>query len=425
MVFLIIADFVDYMAIETRTHYSLTKAFYVAIGLGKLTKTYYLTTGKTEEFENITLKSLDEIDEDFLDEIDHILIGREPIIEDIFDKSKILTELIFNKKRKQLIGIKSDSISWMWRNKVFLNKYNIHGFNFTAKYFDIIYSQTERFKEMERKKIPKDLVKDIQICLSPMGVPNKLPRKIFDKNPYIINSDSYVRVAKQLGENKALLPKPLCENKELLKNFTDRKDNKTILIFMGRIKTESGKISLMMRDIMKKLGNDYELHIFPGRFFLPGDVSKQYSPKFNTNIEILRNEVFPDSENIFVHKPYSDKDKDMYLHYADIGIDFSAYRPKNQITPMGHCKLLEYCYYGLKVVADKNIINSYLVEKGKNGILLEGVPNVDDYVDAIKRLKNMDNDREYSQKQTIEDSNWDKIAKNIYYDFVQFNNKKE
>ena len=57
--------------------------------------------------------------------------------------------------------------------------------------------------------------------------------------------------------------------------------------------------------------------------------------------------------------------------------------------------------------------------------MLEGVPNVDDYVDAIKRLKNMDHDREYAQKQTIEDSNWDKIAKNIYYDFVQFNNKKE
>jgi hypothetical protein len=425
MTFLVIADFVDYMAIETRTHYSLTKAFYVALGLGKITKTYYLTTGKTEEFENITLKSLDEIDDDFLDEIDHILIGREPIIDDIFEKSEVLTNLIFNKERKQLIGIKSDSISWMWRNKVFLNKFQMHGFDFVANHIDIIYSQTERFKQLEGKKIPKKHVNNIQIRLSPMGVPNQLPSDNFDTNPYILNTDSYVRVAKQLSENKALLAKPLCEDKKLVKYFIDRKDNKTILIFMGRIKTESGKISLMMRDIMKKLGNDYELHIFPGRFFLPGDVSKQYSPKFNTNIEILRNEVFPDSENIFVHKPYNDKDKDIYLHYADIGIDFSAYRPKNEITPMGHCKLLEYCYYGLKVVADKNIINSYLVEKGKNGILLEGVPNVDDYVDAIKKLKDMDYDRKYAQQQTIEDSNWDKIAKNIYDDFVQFNNKKE
>ena len=425
MTFLVIADFVDYMSVEVRTHYSLTKAFYVAVGLGKLAKTYYLTTGKTEEVEGITLKNLDEIDDKFLDEIDYILIGREPIIEDIFEKSKILTKLIFNKERKQLIGVKSDSISWMWRNKVFLNKFEIHGFFFVAEYIDILYSQTERFKQLEAKKIPKKYEDKIQIRLSPMGVLNKMPCEDFDINPYIINNETYVRVAKQLGENKALLPKPLCENKELLNHFIDRKENKTILIFMGRIKTESGKISLMMRDIMKKLGNDYELHIFPGRFFLPGDVKTQYSAKFNTNIELLRNEVFPESENIFVHKPYSDKDKDMFLHYAHIGIDFSAHRPKNEITPMGHCKLLEYCYYGLKVVADRNIINSYLVEKGKNGILLDGVPNVDDYVEAIKKLKDMKYDKKYAQQQTIEDSNWDKIAKNIYNDFVQFNGKKE
>ena len=61
MTFLVIADFVDYMSVEVRTHYSLTKAFYVAVGLGKLAKTYYLTTGKTDEVEGITLKNLDDL----------------------------------------------------------------------------------------------------------------------------------------------------------------------------------------------------------------------------------------------------------------------------------------------------------------------------------------------------------------------------
>ena len=419
MTFLVISDLVDYLSIEYRPHYSLTKAFYVALGLGQFAKTYYLTTGPTVDHKNIILKNINEIDESFLDEeIKYILIGREPILDDIFNQSKVLTDLIFNKERKQIIGVKSDTISWIWRNKIFLSKFNMNGLDFAANHIDIVYCQTKQFYKIETKKLRQKQKDNISVKISPMGVPDELPCMEFDINPYIIDTINYVKNGKQLLPNKALLPIPLCNNPDLLQRFMDRKDNKTVIIFMGRIKTERGLIAVMMRDIMKKLGNDYELHIFPGRFFLPGDISQVYSSKFNTNIEILRDKVFPNSENVFIHKPYSDNDKDWYLRYADIGIDFSALRPQNKKTPMGHCKLLEYCYYGLKVVADRNIINSDLVTSGKNGILLNNVPTVNDYVNTIKKLKDFKYDRQYTQKMTIKNCGWNGIANKIYLDFL-------
>jgi hypothetical protein len=82
--------------------------------------------------------------------------------------------------------------------------------------------------------------------------------------------------------------------------------------------------------------------------------------------------------------------------------------------------LLEYCYYGLKVVAEKNINNSYLVTDGKNGILLDNIGTVQDYVEAIKKMETTTIDSEFTKMQTIRKNNWDIIAKNVLQDFHNY-----
>lgn len=64
---------------------------------------------------------------------------------------------------------------------------------------------------------------------------------------------------------------------------------------MGRIKTDSGRIIYVMKDIIDKLGDDYELHIFPGSFLLY-DLETHKINKCSANnsnhLELLRDTVF-------------------------------------------------------------------------------------------------------------------------------------
>ena len=179
---------------------------------------------------------------------------------------------------------------------------------------------------------------------------------------------------------------------------------------MGRIKVDRGKILYMMRDIMKKLGSDYELHIFPGRFELPDIPVKVWSPKYMDNLQTLRDYIFGQNDNVIIHVPFDEKTKTKWVQYADIGIDFASSRPHNRRSYAGHAKVLEFCYYGLKVVCERNICNSHLVTNGKNGILINGIGDVDTYVEAIKKVKDKLVDKKSASLATIEDSNWDKIS---------------
>jgi hypothetical protein len=420
---LIFSDLCDFKN-RTIYHYSLVKAFNVAVSLSKKINTYYATNGQTEIYNGVNLINKHEITDDFINKINYILIGREPILKDIIDQIPSFKKLLINDNRKQLIGIKSDSAIWVRAyNKISKElKENMFMYDFALKYIDLIYVQTETYKEREKSTVfikKNNSILD-KVRISPMGVPNKLP-KIIDTNPYDINHLYCVSDFNSLKSGKALFP--LCytrKNRSYLKyghTLDDFNKKKTILIYTGRIKIDDGNILYLMRDIMKELGNSYELHIFPGRFCLPGCPVKVFSPKFGYNLQILRDSIFFQNNNVIIHFPYDHRDKNAFLQYADIGIDFSQSRPENTLSSMGNAKLLEYCYFGLKVVVEKNINNSHLVEEGKNGIILKNIASVDDYVKAIKKANKMKINKEYTINKTIENSNWDKISLNILNDF--------
>ncbi len=427
---LVISELVDYFN-TTKRHYSLTKGFYLAEGFSKLLNCYYLTTGQSEKYGNINLINLECINNDFLKEIDIVLFIREMNLIQIIDSNKFLKNMLFNKNRNQIICIKGDTFSFLYAKKYkfykeeFTKKYNLKFMDFCKDAFDVICCQTKEYKDIALNHIkvryPKyyEFIKS-KIFISRMGIPNVYPLDFNIKNPYDINHNYCCNTFNDLGKDKAL--HPICYTDRCSKfNSTKSRINYNVpkikIIYMGRIKTDGGKILFLMRDIMKKLGEKYELHIFPGRFVIPNCSVSVFSPKFPSNLEILRDSIFCTCNNVIIHYPYDDNDKTKYVQYADIGIDFSSTRPKNKKTTAGNTKLLEYCYYGLKVVTEENVNNFHLVQAGKNGILLHGIASVDDYVTAIKKLKNTKIDRNYTINTTIKNNSWDIIAKELYDKF--------
>lgn len=427
---LIISELCDYKA-SIKRHYSLTKGFYLAQGFQKHANTYYLTTGKSEPHPKINLININEITEKFLDTVRFILFIREGNILDILDKIPKIKDLMFNKKRKQVIGIKGDTISWLYSKiyrKTFPNKYKMIFMEFCSFAYDIICCQTEEYKdlglELVKKKHPKyyDKIKS-KIFISRMGVPNKYPLDFTLKNPYDINHKYCCDYYPRLKNNMALHPlcytdKGAAYNPNGTKNYhTD----KIKLIYMGRMKIEKGKMIYLLKNIMKKLGEDYELHLFPGRFILPDCDVSVFSPKFAVNLQMLRDSMFYDCKNVIVHYPFDDTTKQQFLQFVDIGIDLSQNRPKDEKSPQGNAKLLEYCYYGLKVVTEKNVNNSHLVTSGKNGILLDGIASGDDYVEAIKKVAKMKYNKQETIKITIKNNSWDLIASEFIDKINKFN----
>jgi hypothetical protein len=192
------------------------------------------------------------------------------------------------------------------------------------------------------------------------------------------------------------------------------------LIYMGRIKTDGGKIVFMLRDIIDTLGDDYELHIFPGSFILFNEETKKlesYSANNGNHLEILRDKIFFNSKNVFIHNPFDHKEIEKYLWHVDIGIDFSSSRPFNKKADAGNAKLLEYCYMGLPVVTERNVNNSYLVDNCSNGIVLNGIASTQDYIDSIYKLTNeIIIDRKKSSEITIQNENWNIRAKTFIDD---------
>ena len=359
-----------------------------------------------------------------MENIKYLILIRETNIFDIIDKSESLKDFLLNKKKQVKISIKGDSIDWI-TSKDYINKFkklNLKFIDFVINTFDMICCQTDELakdglanlSKMYSQEISEQIAK--KIFISRMGIPNKSP---LDNNilcPYDINHSYCVDNYRNLAENKAFLPlyfiKPHIEftNKNI-KNFNKLKK---IIIYTGRIKTDGGNILYIMKDIMKKLGDEYELHIFPGRFVIPNFEVSVLSPKSGSNLQLLRDIVFFDTDNVIIHYPYEEQDKTKYLQYADIAIDFSPNRPNNNICSAGNAKLLEYCYYGLKVVCEKNIGNSKLVENGKNGILLEGIASVDSYVDSIKKLSNETINRNFTINYMRDNHNWDLISKELF-----------
>ena len=416
---LILSELSDYFK-SKKKHFSFTKGFGIAMGLSKLCKTYYLTLGETKVDQNIFFKNINEINDDFVEQIDFILFIREFNVIDILDRIPSIKKLIKNKKNK-IIGMKSDSLGWI-RHKMynkFENKFDVKWHEFIDKFFNFICVQTEDFKINDLKLFRNNkfynILKD-KIFISRMGVFND---KIDTNNlidPYDINHNYCVDNFTKISENKAL--KPLCftginskYSKYKLELFNKEKIK---LIYMGRIRTDGGKILYILRDMMLKLGDDFELHIFPGRFNIPESNVSVYSSKYPVNLQILRDTIFFKNNNVIIHCPFDDIDKDKYLNFVDIAIDFSSRRPQEIKCNAGNAKLLEYCYYGLKVITEKYVNNSDLVINGKNGIVLDRLGDVDDYVNGVKDLVKLKYDKEFTINQTIKTNGWDFVGKEMY-----------
>lgn len=420
---LVIGELDDFIKMPKR-HYSFIKGFGISTGFSKLCSVFYLTLGKDDTIDNVNLVNIDKINNNFLRTIDFILFIREFNLLEIMEKSKPIKKVLFNQNKTQKIGIKCDSLYWIF-NKMYLidfqQKYKIKWYDFLLDNFNMICVQTEEFKNQDLNKIKKKIPNRYErfnkkIFISRMGVFPEDPTFKGNNNPYEINHSYCRNDFKNLKENLAL--HPLCYTSINLKYSHDKGKNynkkKTILIYMGRIRTNEGKIALMMRDIMNKLGDNFELHVFPGRFCIPNSNVSVFSSKYPVNLQILRDSIFYSCTNVIIHFPYDNHDKSKYLTYADIGIDFSSKRPLNIICPAGNAKLLEYCNYGLKVVTEKNVNNSHLVQDGKNGIVLDNIASVDEYVESIKKLVNFKYDKKFTINQTIKTNSWNIIAKEMF-----------
>lgn len=428
MKILIINDIANYHE-QVKQHFSLTKGYYFAKGLSKIkkNKVYFFTTGPSSLDGELNFINDKEINLKFIKDINLLLLIRENNFIDILQKYPLIKNWIFNEQRSkdQRLGIKSDSLSWVYSTaylKRFREIYQANFVEFVAKYFDILFVQTEEYKKYSINIIKNRygvlVANNIQnkIFISRMGIPNTLPFDFTIENPYDINHsyclDNYYKLKPDLALHPLIYT--LKNRAHTSRNIENYNKQKTILIYMGRIKVEGGKILYYLRDIMKKLGDDYELHIFPGRFELPDIDINVLSPKYMDNLQTLRDAIFYQNDNVIIHVPFDDKTKTKWVQYADIGIDFCSARPLNKKSEAGHAKILEYCYYGLKVVAEKNICNSYLVEKAKNGILIDGLGSIDDYVKAIKEIKEKNISQEEVSKKTIDDSNWDIISEEFH-----------
>ncbi|XWV26185.1 glycosyltransferases group 1 [Tupanvirus soda lake] len=415
MKFLIINDFNDINDINI-THFSLDKGHFIAKSLVKLGHDVYFLTVKNDYVKNnIKYTFIDNITKSFMETMDYVLIVREPMFLEIIKRMRDVKNLISidtqNRVRPKFI-IKSDSPTWFAGKGFIVEMNNILGVKgkdavkkWIIDHVDYICAQNDDLANMAfRHGLSKK-----SVLISNMGVSNELVNYNQLVNPYDINHSYCVSEIGKLTTGKAFIPLYYMENPDKISEFNSKK---FIIVYTGRIKTNNGKIFYNMKNIMDMLGNNFELHIFPGTFIMPSDngAITTHSGKNANSLALLRNTIFKDSKNVIIHYPYYHEEKYKYLYFANCGIDFSDLRPKKARPLAGHAKILEYCEIGLPVVCEGNIHNLFLVKNGKNGIILKYMSSDKDYADAIKKIVSMPIDREYCRKITVQNENWDKKA---------------
>lgn len=416
--FFFINDFNDINDASIR-HYSLDKGHFIAKSLAKLKyDVYFLTTKSSYIKNNIKYVSLDSITDDFLQNIDFVFIMREPMFLSILKKIPCVKNLISVPKLERIkpkFIVKSDSAMWFTGKNFLIEMESVLGIrkikqsqNWFIEHLDYIGAQNNEFAQVAiNHGIPSSM-----LLVSNMGIDNiKID---YDKliNPYTVNHDYCVDKPIQLGTYNALKPLYYVNNPDLLCEFNTKKH---IIIYTGRIKSDGGRILHNMKNIMNILGNSFELHIFPGSFFIPHDdgTCTSHSGKDVKSLNILRTTIFKDSKNIIIHHPYEHCDKYKYIHFADCGIDFSDVRPKPVRSAAGHAKILEYCESGLPIVCEDNIHNMFIINNGKNGLIVPYIASDKEYADAIKKIVTMKIDREYCRKITVQNENWDVKTREI------------
>lgn len=420
MNFLIVSDLVD---IRTKkiTHFSLDKGLNLGIGIkNNGYSVNYIVNCENFIKDGISYLNYKELTEEKLDSYTFIIIVREAIIHDILEEFTELKKVFFNKNRKTKLIIKSDSPIWIV-NKDFRKYISTQtGINASVgsvnkwvnKNINVICVQNP---EMYNFALEQGVEKN-KLLITNMSVPNKSIDYDYLPDPYI-DDYSYCKNKNSLISGSALLPLYYEQNPDKIYELKNKKRKK--IIYMGRIKTDSGKIIYMIRDIIDKLGDNYELHIFPGSFCIYNyetNQSDNYSASNSNHLELLRDRIFSKNKNVFIHCPFDHSEMAKYLWHADFGIDFSSSRPNDIKTLAGNAKLLEYCMLGLPVVSESNVNNSWLVANANNGILINGIGTVDDYVNCIKQLEKINIDRKKASKITIQNENWDLRARNMLDD---------
>jgi hypothetical protein len=421
MYFLIINDIVNIKE-KKITHYSLDKGLNFGIGLvNNGCNVDFIINDTTFIENNIKFINYADLSEETINLYDYIIIVREGLIEDLLNKFTELKKVFFNKNKKPKIIIKSDSCIWLL-NKNF-RKYISSELSINASLTSIIkwansqidiicVQNNDFFKQGIKNGINKN-----NMIITNMSVPDEIIDFDSLENPFDNNYSYCVDSVSMMSSGKAFKPLYYINNPDKINELVNKKRIK--IIYMGRIKTDGGKIIYLMKEIMEKLGDDYELHIFPGSFILFDEKTQKYinySANNSNHLKILRDTIFPDALNVFIHCPFDHKDIKKYLWHSDIGIDFSSSRPLNVRADAGNAKLLEYCYMGLPVVTEKNVNNSYLVENCSNGIILNGIATTQEYIDSIIKLSNLDIDRKKASQITIKNENWTLRTKNFIND---------
>jgi hypothetical protein len=422
--FIIISDLNDFNNASI-THFSLDKGYNLGVGLkNNNMDVYYLTTSKSEtNKDNIKLININEANLDFLLSCDFIIIVREAELinqlETYTDLKKIFFKQITIPSNKAKIIIKSDSVLWALNKD--LRKYistitscngSVNGvIKWINNNIDYICVQNIEFVD---EGVKLGFNKKILIPLN-MAVLNNQINFNNLLNPYDV-FHSRCRNTKKLNIFKpgdGIYPKYYDDNSDNIEILNEMNVKKKIIVYVGRIKTDGGKIANILSDIMKNL-DDFELHIFPGSFVISGENTlTRYSARNINHLIELRNKVFSDNKNVFIHYPFNHSEIYNYLCFADCGIDFSSSRPENKKSLAGNAKLLEYCSAGLPVVCERNINNSFLVDNANNGILLDNIASVDDYVINIKKLLTLNIDRIKASNITIQNENCDKRAQEL------------
>ena len=429
MHFLIVSDISDIFT-QRITHYSLDKGLNLGIGLlNNGCKVDYVINGETQICENIKYINYMELSEEKINLYNYVIVVREGILETILNEFTELKKVFFSENKITKIIIKSDSCNWVYDKnfrKYISKEKTINGsipsvirwINSNINYICV------QNKEYYEKAIQNGIKKNI-LLISNMSVPSTTIDYDNMDDPYK-EDYSYCKKKTILMPGDALFPLYDDKNEGISGEEENININTTItakkkikIIYIGRIKTDQGKIIYIMKEIIEKLGDDFELHIFPGSFMLfdeDTNTIQNYSANNVNHLEHLRNTIFPNFKNVFIHRPFNNKDIHRYLWYADIGIDFSSSRPNDIKADAGNAKLLEYCYMGLPVVTESNVNNSFLVNNCKNGILLDGIGSVNEYVNAIKLLSSLNIDRKNASMLTIQNENWDLRAKQFLDD---------
>lgn len=408
---LIISEIINFKHAFIR-HYSLNKGYDLALALTKLCNVNYANLHEEFTQNNINFINFKNITDEFIDTLNYVIFIRETNMFELLQYLPI-KKLLLTENRKCKTIIKSDSLSWIYNityNTCAKRINNCSMLELTKKFYDIICVQNIEYLLNNKRRFQKSGILD-RIIISPMGVPNLVPT--IDTTFYDVNHSYCVKETKQIKDIKklvALYPKPvLTYTKEQMQEFNRPKKR---LLYFGRLKTDDGKILNFMSDILKILGDDYELHLYPGSMSFDG---QNYSSKNVSTLEKLRTEIFATNSNIIVHTPFEHNNLNI-ISNCDVAIDFSPTRPNNVKNLFHNVKLLEYCYMGLKVVSEENVANSFLVNECLNGIVLKGIPSAEEYAEAIKKVNLMECDKTLITNKIIELYNWDKIALNLITD---------